>query len=207
MEEQKGSTQPSATPEKPKSPAPAGVASAPSNGAVEDKPSPGASPAAKAAAAKAAGAAKPAAKAAKAEDPAQPLVDNGNGTVTDPNTGLMWKKADAWLDTQKFFTWAAHNEYVSEINKKKFAGYADWRIPTKSEAMTLFDKNKTKMNMDKNGTLFPIDPVFDSGGGCSTWISECTDDNIIRFDFKIGVDTPYPGKDIYSSIRLVRKAG
>ena len=56
------------------------------------------SPAAKAAAAKAA----KAAAAKKAAPKSKPLVDNGDGTVTDPNSGLIWKKTDAWLDTQKF---------------------------------------------------------------------------------------------------------
>ena len=62
----------------------------------------------------------------------KPFVDNGNGTVTDPNTGLVWKKTDAWLDTHKFYTWQAHRDYVSEVNKEKFAGYDNWRIPSKS---------------------------------------------------------------------------
>ncbi|HJO01040.1 MAG TPA: hypothetical protein QGF86_09265, partial [Nitrospinaceae bacterium] len=36
---------------------------------------------------------------------------------------------------------------------------------------------------------------------------ECSDDKIIRFDLKIGVDTPYPGKDVFGSMRLVSKPG
>ncbi len=158
-------------------------------------------PAEKAAAAKAAATAKPAAK--KEEVPAQPLTDNGDGTVTDPNTGLMWKKSDAWLDTKKFYKWADHKAYVEDSNKKKFAGHADWRIPTKAEAASLVSKDK--QSLDKNGITIPLDPVFDAGSASNTWISECTADKTIRFDLKVGVDTPYPGKDIFSSIRLVRK--
>jgi hypothetical protein len=149
---------------------------------------------------KAAGA-KPAAK--KEEVPAQPLQDNGDGTITDPNTGLMWKKADAWLDTKKFHKWSDHKAYVDDINKKKFAGHADWRIPTKAEAASLVSKDK--QSLDKNGITIPLDPIFDAGSASNTWISECTADKIIRFDLKVGVDTPYPGKDVFSSIRLVRK--
>ena len=58
-------------------------------------------------------------KTAPAKKPTPELksfVDNGNGTVTDPNTGLVWKKTDAWLDTHKFYTWQAHRDYVDEVN-------------------------------------------------------------------------------------------
>ena len=137
----------------------------------------------------------------------KPFADNGDGTVTDPNTRLIWKKTDAWLDMHKFYTWQAHQEYVDKIIKEKFAGYDNWRIPTKSEAATLVDKTGTKQCEDKNGTMFPIDPVFDAGCVSNTWISECSDEKIIRFDLKIGIDTAYPGKDVWGSIRLVSKPG
>jgi len=143
--------------------------------------------------------------AAKPKPEAKPLVDNGDGTITDPNTGLMWKKSDAWIDMHRFYTWMDHREYVDKVNKEKFAGYDNWRIPSKSEAMSIFDK--TKKCMDKNGIVYAIDPIFEAGGASNTWISECTEDKIIRFDFKVGVDTPYPTKDVWSSMRLVRKEG
>ena len=70
---------------------------------------------------------KPAAVTEKKTTPAKkpvpelkPLVDNGDGTITDPNSELIWKKTDAWLDTHKFYTWQAHRDYVDEINKEKF---------------------------------------------------------------------------------------
>lgn len=152
-------------------------------------------------------AAKPAPKPApKKKEEAKPFVDNGDGTVTDPNSGLMWKKTDAWLDMHRFYTWPDHKEYVDKVNKEKFAGHEDWRIPCKAEAMTIFDKTKTKKNIDKNATEFPIDSLFEAGGVSNTWISECSDEKIIRFDLKIGIDTPYPTADVWASMRLVRKA-
>ncbi len=54
--------------------------------------------------------------------------------------------------------------------------------------------------------LYPIDPVFEAGGASNTWITECSDEKIIRMDLKIGVDTPYPTQEVWSSMRLVRKA-
>ena len=154
-------------------------------------------------------AAKKAETAKKAGPVGKPLVDNGDGTITDPNTRYMWKKTDAWLDMKKFYTWFDHREYVDWVNKNKdkFGGYANWRIPNKAEALTLFDKTGVKSLIDKNGTTYPLDPIFAPGGASNTWITECTDEKIIRMDLKIGVDTVYPTTDVWSSMRLIRKEG
>ena len=150
------------------------------------------------------------AEAAKKAGPVgDPLADNGDGTITDPNSGLTWKKTDAWLDKKQFYTWQNHQEYVDWVNKNKdqFGGHDNWRIPTKAESLTLFDKSGVKQLLDKNGTYYPIDPIFEPGGASNTWISECSDEKIIRMDLKIGLDTPYPTTDVWSSMRLVRKEG
>ena len=154
-------------------------------------------------------AAKKAEAAKKAGPVGEPLVDNGDGTITDPNSGFMWKKTDAWLDMKKFYTWMDHREYVDWVNKNKdkFGGYDNWRIPNKSEALTLFDKTGVKSLVDKNGTSYPIDGIFAPFGASNTWITECSDEKIIRMDLKIGVDTPYPTTDVWSSMRLIRKEG
>jgi hypothetical protein len=154
-------------------------------------------------------AAQKAAAAKKAGPVGDPLVDNGDGTITDPNTGYMWKKTDAWLDMRKFYTWFDHREYVDWVNKNKdkFGGYDNWRIPNKAEALTLFDKSGLKSLVDKNGTTYPIDGIFAPFGASNTWITECSEEKIIRMDLKIGVDTPYPTTDVWSSMRLIRKEG
>jgi hypothetical protein len=155
-------------------------------------------------------AAKKKAEAAKKAAPvSDPFVDNGDGSITDPNSGLTWKKTDAWLDKKLFYTWQDHQEYVDWVNQNKdqFGGYNNWRIPTKAESLTLFDKTGVKQLMDKNGTYYPIDSIFAPGGASNTWISECSDEKIIRMDLKIGLDTPYPNNDVWSSMRLVRKEG
>ena len=154
-------------------------------------------------------AAKKAEAAKKAGPVGEPLVDNGDGTITDPNTGYMWKKTDAWLDMRKFYTWADHGQYVDWVNenKDKFGGYDNWRIPNKKEALTLFDKSGVKSLVDKNGTSYPIDPIFAPFGASNTWITECSDEKIIRMDLKIGVDTVYPTADVWSSMRLIRIEG
>jgi len=154
-------------------------------------------------------AAKKAEAAKKAGPVGEPLVDNDDGTITDPNTGYMWKKTDTWLDVKKFYTWQDHREYVDWVNtnKDKFGGHDNWRIPNKAEALTLFDKTGVKSLVDKNGTSYPIDGIFAPGGASNTWITECSDEKIIRMDLKIGLDTAYPTAEVWSSMRLIRKEG
>lgn len=188
-------------PQKPATPAPASGKGA---GQPAAKPAAGAKPAAKPAPKPGA---RPAGKAA-AKAPAKPkdpLIDNGDGTITDPNTGLMWKKEDAWLDMHQFYTIARANEYIDKLNKEKFAGYDDWRLPTKAEAATLVDK--TKECVDKNGTKFHLDPVFAAGRACNTWIAESSPEKVVRFDFKIGAEMVYPPSELWASIYAVRTAG
>jgi len=143
--------------------------------------------------------------AAKPKVEKKPLIDNQDGTVTDPNSGLMWKQTDAWLDMHKFYTWQDHPSYIEKLNKEKFAGHSDWRIPTKADAATLVEKGRKETVIDKNGTPFPMDPIFSEGCVSNTWISECTEEEVVRFDFKIGSDFKYPPAEIWASIWAVRE--
>jgi len=149
---------------------------------------------------------KPAAKpAAKPKVEKKPLIDNQDGTITDPNSGLMWKQTDAWLDMHKFYTWQDQPSYIEKLNNEKFAGHSDWRIPNKAEASTLVEKGRKERVIDKNGTEFPMDPIFTEGRVSNTWISECTEEEVVRFDFKIGSDFKYPPAEIWASIWAVRE--
>jgi hypothetical protein len=61
------------------------------------------------------------------------FADNGDGTVTDRLTGLMWAKA-ADLGGDK--TW---NEAVDSCGALELAGHADWRLPSINELESLVD--------------------------------------------------------------------
>ncbi|MFC1878421.1 DUF1566 domain-containing protein [Chloroflexota bacterium] len=58
-------------------------------------------------------------------------VDNGDGTVTDTNTGLIWQQTPGEKVT--------FSQAVAEAETFELAGYDDWRLPTVKELYSLID--------------------------------------------------------------------
>jgi hypothetical protein len=71
------------------------------------------------------------------------FVDNGNGTVTDTFTGLMWQQ-----DAQNDYTW---DQALSYCENLILANHTDWRLPDVNELQSLVDYSKCNPS---------IDPVF-----------------------------------------------
>ena len=73
-------------------------------------------------------------------NPQLSYIDNGNGTVTDKYTGLMWKKCSEPLQTTNCsgtpgtYTWA---NAISQCENLTYAGYSDWRLPNMKELFSL----------------------------------------------------------------------
>ena len=61
-------------------------------------------------------------------------VDNGDGTVTDSVTGLMWEQ----VPPEAFYSWPEAQAYADEL---ELAGHTDWRLPTMKELLSLADFN------------------------------------------------------------------
>ena len=99
----------------------------------------------------------------------QRFVDNGDGTVTDTLTNLMWMQEDSFLVLKKFVTYRHAVKFLEKLNGETFAGHSDWRFPNKREAHSLFDA--TKSVRDKYDMDIHIDPVFSPGCGYDTWTS------------------------------------
>ncbi|MHC4638883.1 MAG: Lcl C-terminal domain-containing protein, partial [Planctomycetota bacterium] len=55
--------------------------------------------------------------------------DNGDGTVSDLNTGLMWQQNPGRKKT--------YSQAVAGASKYKVGGYSDWRVPTIKELYSL----------------------------------------------------------------------
>lgn len=54
-------------------------------------------------------------------------------TVKDTHSGLIWTR-DAHLGK---CNWNGAFDFVNELNRTKYAGYNDWRLPNKEQLMTL----------------------------------------------------------------------
>ena len=98
------------------------------------------------------------------------FVDNGNETISDSRTNLMWKKSDSFAEFGYGINWFEANDYIEELNEKKFAGFDDWRLAGYDESKSLFAFAVS--NRDKDDAEIHIDPLFTPGGGHNTWTYE-----------------------------------
>jgi len=65
---------------------------------------------------------------------------NGNGTVTDGSTGLMWELKtddDGPNDKDRRYSWEAALAWVADLNASGYLGYNDWRLPNTMELQSL----------------------------------------------------------------------
>jgi uncharacterized protein (TIGR02145 family) len=77
--------------------------------------------------------------------PSGDYTDNGDGTVTDVNTSLVWQQQDD--DTVR--TW---EEALSYCENLVLAGIQDWRLPNTKELLSIYD---TTNSPAINSTFFP----------------------------------------------------
>lgn len=78
--------------------------------------------------------------------------DNGDNTVTDQATGLMWSQDDSGVG----MNWEDALEWVQQKNDDNYLGYNDWRLPNAKELQSIVDYNRSPDTSDSAS----IDPVF-----------------------------------------------
>lgn len=81
---------------------------------------------------------------------ANDFVIDKDGTITDRATGLIWQKSGS----QTTMSRREATRYVKKINRERFAGYSDWRLPTIEELASL--------SMPRKNQELYINSVFDS---------------------------------------------
>jgi hypothetical protein len=93
---------------------------------------------------------------------ARGYVDNGNGTITDTSTGLMWEKMADEFSIHRYtdtYTWTdAYSVKIAALNAGSgFAGYTDWRLPNLNELESIRDLGAWNPSVssafDANGSL------------------------------------------------------
>ncbi len=98
--------------------------------------------------------------------------DNGDKTITDTKTGLMWMKEDSYLHSGHWVNWFKSVQFMKQINEKGFANQYDWQLPTVEQLTTLYEKDKTNSKVLGRGMNIHIDPIFAKEGSASLWSIE-----------------------------------
>ena len=78
--------------------------------------------------------------------------DNGDGTVTDRATGLMWSRADSGMG----LNWPDALAWAQKRNAEKYLGRTDWRLPNIKELQSIADYTRSPDTSQSPA----IDPVF-----------------------------------------------
>lgn len=138
-----------------------------------------------------------------------PRFKEGDGIVIDLQESLMWKQQDSYQELKKWMNWEMAQDFIKEINGRRFAGYDDWRLPTREELKSLYEESKSipwKYYWTVNEVH--IDPVF-GYTSCCFWSSEIRDETYAwTFNYIRGKSFPSPrgGPGLsLSAIRAVRK--
>ncbi len=97
---------------------------------------------------------------------AEQCVDNGDGTVTDNDTGLMWQKA-----TADPMDWDSAMSYASGLS---LGGYSDWRLPDKDELDGLYHSPcKNLMHVHTDFYWSSTTDAYDTNDAWLVYFSHC----------------------------------
>jgi formylglycine-generating enzyme required for sulfatase activity len=91
------------------------------------------------------------------------LVDNGDQTITDTATGLMWQQLEVTAEdnsTVLRMTWKDALDYCEKLD---LAGYDDWRLPNAKELQSI-------VNYEKSEPPY-IDEIFQNAAMSGYWSS------------------------------------
>lgn len=109
-------------------------------------------------------------------------TDQGNGIITDNNTGKMWQKCSVGQSGTTCSSTGSSPDYgASQINfynatttckSLSLGGYNDWRVPNIQELLSIVDYNIFSSTLPAiNGTYFPNTPTDISYWSSSVYAS------------------------------------
>ncbi len=99
--------------------------------------------------------------------------DNAHGTITDSVDNKAWLPKDSWVDLGKWVDWEGAKGYARLMNQIYAGGFSDWRLPSKEEALSLYDADLKQKDWEDK--VVHIHPLF--VGKCSyrIWTSDLDD--------------------------------
>ena len=135
-------------------------------------------------------------------------VDNGDGTVTDTKTHLMWMKQDSYQQTGHWMTWLESFDYIKKTNEDGFSNYYDWQMPTLKDLKTLYEPQKTNSQQVGREMKIHIDPIFAKEGSGVWWALEANGHfNAFGIEFNSGKRFSAPKKSkARKAVRAMRVA-
>ena len=98
------------------------------------------------------------------------FIEGDSETIIDGAKRLVWLKKDTWQMAGKWMAQRQVIEFAGNLNRQRFAGFSDWRLPTTVEARSLFDKKQK--NSDNMGQTIYLSDLFEPGCGFLCWTSD-----------------------------------
>lgn len=141
--------------------------------------------------------------------PDSQLRDNGDGTVTDNKTGLMWKQCSEGQSgsdcagSATNFMWPQALQQAQTVNSNGFAGYHDWRVPSMRELAALLELSCISPAI--NLSRFPATPADGYYWSSSSVVESLNGGLVWYISFSEGA-TGFTIKDSDKPLRLVRSA-
>lgn len=69
------------------------------------------------------------------DQPKKPRFRSSGLTIRDARSGLMWSLNGSISGIT--YSWYDAREFVAQLNRERFAGHSDWRLPTREELLSL----------------------------------------------------------------------
>jgi uncharacterized caspase-like protein len=105
-------------------------------------------------------------------------VKYDNGTALDTKTNLMWMSQDFRnIEGRALRDWREAVAWAAKMNRQRYGGHDDWRIPTIDEYQTLYDPHKPRLS--DRGIPVGYPAVFDNQGGRWFWSNETFGEGVL----------------------------
>ena len=130
------------------------------------------------------------------------FTDNGDATILDNETGLVWAKEDSWPVAQDWLNFQESLQFVDDMNKKDYLGFHDWRIPEREEVEKIYMVDSIIMARSNNE--IHLDPLFAPGGGNASWCLPFDQQAAFYFSYTSGNTQQFDQDYSQGYVRLVR---